>query len=293
MSDPAPEPPRNGWPSKSVAEPDLMVALQDRLSVALIATPRQALRVCRVDETVANVMARNEEGFDYFPITDTAPHGGERIVGLIELVPYLSGKPRDGTVRDLMLPLSEDNMIGADAGILSFVRTADRHGCRLVISGAEVSGLVCLADLQRLPVRVALFAMITHLEMTMAEAIRREFNGTDGWKGRLSDERKKKLACQQRAARFADNWVDDLLLTQFADKKAIIKKSRSFTASKSRFETEMREAQSLRDNLAHANDFARERDAAAKVCTTVRIVEDWIQWLNEWRPGRSDDIEAG
>jgi hypothetical protein len=269
-----------------------MAALQDRLSVALIATPRQALRTCGVDDTVAAVMARNGEGFDYFPVTDTASHGRERIIGLIELVPYLRGKPQAGNVREQMLLLSEDNMIGADAGILTFVRTADRHGCRLVISGAEVSGLVCLADLQKLPVRTALFAMITHLEMTMAAAICREFKGADGWKDRLSDGRKTKLDCQRRKAKVADTWVDDLLLTQFADKTTIVRKSRSFTTSKSRFETEMVEAQSLRDNLAHANDYASTRDAAARVCAIVRNIEDWIGRLNEWPSARTEAMEG-
>ena len=282
MVDTAPKSWHNGWPSNSAAGPNLMAALQDRLSVALIATPRQALRTCGVDETVAEVMARNGAGFDYFPVTDTGPHARERIIGLIELVPYLRGMPPDGNVREQMLPLSEDNMIGADAGILAFVRTADRHGCRLVISGAEVSGLVCLADLQNLPVRAALFAMITHLEMTMAAAIRREFKGADGWKDCLSDGRKTKLDCQRRKAKLADTWVDDLLLTQFADKTTIIRKSRSFTTSRSRFETEMAEAQSLRDNLAHANDYASTRDAAARICAIVRNVEAWIEYLNEW-----------
>jgi hypothetical protein len=62
-----------------------------------------------------------------------------------------------------MRALPEENLIGADAGILSFVKGADRRGCRLVMSGAEISGLVSLSDLQKLPVRATvLFALITH-----------------------------------------------------------------------------------------------------------------------------------
>jgi len=51
-----------------------------------------------------------------------------------------------------MQPLSEDNLIGADAGILAFVKMADRHSCRLVIAGSEITGLVSLSDVQQLPV---------------------------------------------------------------------------------------------------------------------------------------------
>jgi hypothetical protein len=279
------------WPSKSLAQPDLIAALQDRLSVALIATPRAAQCTCCEDEMVADVMARNGDGFDYFPVTDTAAQGRRHIIGLIRLVPYLNGRPPAGSIREQMSPLSEDDLIGADAGILTFVRTADRHACRLVISGAEVSGLVNLADLQKLPVRAALFAMIIHLEMTMTEVIRREFGATDGWKKRLSENRRTKLDGQRCRAQAADTWIDDLLLTQFADKTAIIRKSPSFSASKAQFQNQMHEAQTLRNDLAHANDYASTREQAAQVCAVVRNVEHWIERLNEWHPANSEGLE--
>jgi hypothetical protein len=226
-------------------------------------------------------MARNEGGFDYFPVIDAAKRGRERIVGLIELVPYMRGKKPEGIVQAHKEPLSEDNMIGADAGILTFVRSADRNSCRLVMSRAEISGLVSLSDLQQLPVRAALFALITHLEMTMADAIRREINGSDEWKKRLPKDRLDKVESQRSAAIAADTLVDDLLLTQFCDKVTIIRKSPRFTGGKGKFEDEMKEAQALRDNLAHANEYAATREAAAKVCDTVRKIEHWIARLSE------------
>jgi len=269
-----------------------MKALQGRLSVALIATPRQTLHTCRIDEQLADVIARNQVGFDYFPVTDSAPQGQERIVGLIELVPFLRGNSVCGIVRDHLLPLSEDNVIGADAGILTFVRTADRHRCRLVISGSQVSGLVSLSDLQQLPVRAALFALITQLEMTMADAIRRESGSTDRWKDRLSDSRKENIDRQRKDAVADDNLIDDLLFTQFCDKITIVRKSPAFEVSKSQFDAEMAQAQKLRDNLAHANDYAATRDAAAKVCAIVRNVEEWMKHLNGWLSDGSVKGEA-
>src|ERR1700722_8340286 len=191
------------WPSRA-AESHLMKSLQNSLPVTLIATPRDALLTCRSDEAVTAVMARNGGGFDYFPVIDAAEFGRERIVGLIELVPYLRGAKSEGIVDERMDPLSEDNMIGADAGILTFVKSADRNSCRLVMSGAEISGLVTLSDLQQLPVRAALFALITHPELTMAEAIRREFDGRDQWKSRLSEERLARVLSKRDKAKTAD-----------------------------------------------------------------------------------------
>jgi hypothetical protein len=281
MSDTVPPSAIVRWPSRA-AEPTLMKSLQDRLPVALIATPRHALLTCGSDETLASVMARNEGGFDYFPVIDAAERGRERIVGLIDLVPYLRGKKLEGIVQDQMERLSEDNMIEADAGILTFVKSADRNGCRLVMSGADISGLVTLSDLQQLPVRAALFALITHLEMTMTEAIRREFDGSDEWKPRLSEGRLAGVLNKRVEAMTADTQVDDLLFTQFDDKITIIRKSSRFAGSKSAFKSEMKEARDLRDKLAHANDYATTRDAAAKVCDTVRKIEQWIEHLSNW-----------
>jgi CBS domain-containing protein len=139
---------------------------EEGLPVRLIATPRADFKTCHADESLADVLERNREGFDYFPVTETG--GGTRIVGLVDLTSFHQGEQPDGHVRDKVTRLTEANLIGADAGIITFVKNADQHGCRLVVAGAEISGLVTLSDLQKLPVQAALFGMITHLEIVMA-----------------------------------------------------------------------------------------------------------------------------
>lgn len=204
------------------------------------------------------------------------------MIGLINLVPYVGGKTPVGVVQEQMDPLSEDNLIGANAGILSFVKTADRNGCRLVMSGAEIGGLVTLSDLQRLPVRAALFALITHVEMTMADAIRRGFDSSNDWLDLLSQGRRVEIDKRRRTAIATNNLVDDLLFTGFGDKKNIILKSRRFPRAWKAFDSDMTEAKDLRNCLAHANQYAATRETAAKVCATVRKIEHWISQLSEW-----------
>jgi hypothetical protein len=258
-----------------------MHTFQEGLPVRLIATARQDLRTCCDDEWIADVVTRNQEGFDHFPVVASSGVP-DRIIGLIELVGWDQGKAAAGRVSDRMSPLCEDNLIGADASILSFVKSADTNPCRLVVSGARIEGLVSLSDLQKLPVRAALFALITQLEMTMAEAIRRECRGSARWKERLSPGRLEKVEAKQRAARRDDNWVDDLLFTEFADKKTIIRKAAILPDGKTQFDEAMREAEGLRNLLAHANDYAESRAAAAKVCSTARTIEHWIERLTAW-----------
>lgn len=283
MGDPAKA--RSGaWATRSDGSPELMMSFQDGLPVRLIATPRTFFRTCRTDEDLASVVARNVESFDYFPVVDASEDARGAIIGLIDLTPFLHGERPQGLVKDRMRRLSEDSLIGADASILAFVMGADRHGCRLVVSGSEISGLVSLSDLQRLPVRAALFAMITHTEITMASAIRREFDGSDAWIERLAPGRQSKIKEEKAKSAAEDTFVDSLLFTQFADKTTIIRKSPLFKERKTAFEAEMGHAQRLRDQLAHANDYASTRKAAAQVCSTVRSIARWVDCLTSW-PG--------
>jgi hypothetical protein len=258
--------------------------LEDGLTVRLIAIPRNALRTCSCDEGLAAVVDRNNqmpEQFDFIPVTDVqCAERPPRIIGLIELVPFHNCIiEQHQLIRDQMRPLSEDNLIGADAGILAFVRDADRHRCRLVVSGCEISGLVSLSDLQKLPVRAALFTMVTHLEMVMASFIRRECSQGSEWLGRLSENRQQMLRIEIENAKRNDSFVDELLFTQFADKITIIKKSPLIGSNKSLFRKELERVRELRDALAHANVYAANRESAIRVCETTRMMDRWIDEL--------------
>ncbi len=102
----------------------------------------------------------------------------------------------------------------------------------------------------------------------MASAIRREFNGSDEWIERLSPDRQSKIKEEKEKSATEDTFVDSLLFTQFGDKITIIRKSPLFKDNKTAFKTDMRNVQKLRDQLAHANDYAATLAAAEHVCRT-------------------------
>jgi hypothetical protein len=88
--------------------------------------------------------------------------------------------------------------------------SATRTIADAVSSRNQIGGLVTLSDRQRLPARAALFGLVTHLEILMAEVIRREFEGTEEWMKRLSEERQKKLRDELEKAQKRDGLVDPL-----------------------------------------------------------------------------------
>jgi hypothetical protein len=177
---------------------------------------------------------------------------------------------------------SEGNLLDADESILAFLRTVDSQRCRLIVSGHEISGLVSLSDLQRLPVRAALFGMITYLEMLMSKVIRAEFDQTEAWIDRITEGRREKIDKEISKARAGDSLVDTLLFTQFADKATIIRRNPHFPFGQNRFKNVLSQIQSLRDDLVHANDYAASSEAACKVCSTVRLIDKWNKDLSDW-----------
>ena len=274
-------------PDKPLAErtgtgPISLGLFEHEVPVQLIATPRATLHLCSVDQPLAEVLAA-ADGRDYHVLPVTRPDDGRTpIVGLLDLAPYRRGDvAAAGRVADAVRPLTEDDLIGADAGILAYIREADRHGTRLVVSGPAISGIVTLSDIQRLPARACLFAMVTHLEMVMADAIRAEFGGGDGWRDRLSDGRQAKVAEKADLAGADGVAGDTLQFTEIVDKLDIITGRPGFPWSRKSTTRAFDPIIALRDRLAHANVIAATREAAHAVCATVREIDLWIARLNE------------
>jgi hypothetical protein len=252
-----------------------LTAVQEGLPVRLIATARSELSTCHVDEPVSTVLARNSARFDHWPVLDN----DSRIVGLLDLTQFHS-KPPTGPVSSKMVGLDETNLMGADASIISFIRTAHNHACRLLLGGPEISGLVTVSDLHKLPVRVALFCLITNLETVMAKAIEREAPSKSVWLQRLSASRQEKLAQRiDDATKEKTEIHDDLLYTELCDKGTIISKSPRFSGMKAEFKIDIKEIQLLRDKVAHANNYASQAIEVTKLSSVVAKMDKWTKFL--------------
>jgi len=249
---------------------DVFHALHAGLTVELISTKRPQLMTCAPEQTLSDVMARNTEPYDFLPVVTSENAAQDRIIGLFHAARYCDEEPGERCIEEHYEPLSEDYLIGADASILNFVVDADKKPCRLVISGPEIVGLVSLSDLQKLPVRAALFALITGFEIAMFEAIKREFTDDEDWKSHLSNGRREKIDEEIEQSHEGDGFVDALLFTQFCDKSDILLKGFQLPESKTAFSGKLKQIQALRDNLAHANEYAASPDEARHVCQVIR-----------------------
>ncbi len=259
------------WSNREqVGSSEVFETLHDGLTVELIATPRDDFMACHPGEAVSELMKRNQEPYDFLPVIDEGADKAGNILGLFHATPFFDASSLDGYVKDWFSPLSEEFLIGADASILAFVKNADSKSCRLVVSGPKIVGLVSLSDLQKLPVRAALFALITGFEITLAEAITAKFEGENIWMGLLSKRRKDKITEEIAKSRHDDAYVNSLLFTQFLDKANIIVKAFELPQSKTQTQEQLDDIRNLRNNLAHANEYASTPQQAKNVCAVVR-----------------------
>ena len=262
------------WASRADTTPKTVEAMQAGLTVDLIMTPRDKLMTCRPNDCIGCLMAKNVDRFSSLPVEQADPITElYRITGIYDAEQWFDKPPPPGkSIGDDFERLTEDHLVGSNASILDFITTGVERPTRLVASGTKIVGLVCMADLHKLPVRAALFSVVTALEMAMADRIAAEWQDSDCWLNLLSCDRRKKVKDQICKARGNDTYVSDIASTQYADKKTIICKcKRDLVAGRSRrrLKKDFEAIIKLRDPLAHANDYASNLALAKSVSRTV------------------------
>lgn len=133
-----------------------------------------------------------------------------------------------------------------------------------ILEGNKINGIVTRADLQKAPVLLLFFGLITLFELQCTQFIRIYYI-QDSWKQKLNETRLNyaKNILKQRKERNEDINLLDCL--QFCDKVDLVLTIHDFLDllhsvdinSKKKGESFLDEAQKLRDKLAHAQDIRR------------------------------------
>ena len=152
----------------------------------------------------------------------------------------------------------DDDLVPDTANLIDVVKSLSINQQCFVTILDRVGAIITLTDLEKPPMRMFLFGMITMIEMTMTEVLRQLYPD-NSWQEFLSDNRldiAKKLQ-EERTRR--GQQVELLDCLQFGDKGWIItydEKLREKLGHKSRKETRnaIKELETLRNNLAHTQE---------------------------------------
>jgi hypothetical protein len=259
-----------GWSWRGTPEgPEALVEAQAGLTVAAILTPRSKFVTCRTNQTLADAI-RGHEIYDHLPVVELRVNDDPMIVRMLpteRLQTHSGGE----LVETCMLRLDERWFVGSTMSVLDFVRRANEYPCRLVVDGGHIVGLASISDMQKLPVRAALFGLIIGFEMAMAEVITRTLPGETWMRYLSSEKRRKNIEARIRKARDSEGFISELLVTDLADKIAVMENGcwanvPDLEARK----TLMKRVLDLRNKIAHAKDYAQARRDAYLVCEIVR-----------------------
>ena len=164
----------------------------------------------------------------------------------------------EGTCGEVLHSFEEGDLVADSLGFPELVmRLNDRPRLFVNVLG-QVGGIVTKTDLQKPPVRMWLFGMITIIEMGLTKLIEAAY--PDGsWRQCLSEGRlqKAETLLEERQRRNRD--LDLLDCLQFSDRGQIVLRNeelrnRAGFVSRSRGEQTVKELEALRNNLAHAQD---------------------------------------
>jgi hypothetical protein len=220
---------------------------------------------CDVDDLVAEVWSRSEHvSFDAMPVKD-----GDRVVGLLEKIPV----ELQGTAGERMRTLDDSILVSADLPLGIFIHMAGERSARLVVTDTGINAIVTQSDLSKLPVRIFIFTLITHLESLMAELISKRGIDEAVWLSSLSAKRQANVR-----RKFNDLQVKRLDLsllecTDFCDKRDVVRKLCGWTR---KFEKDFIQVETLRNSVAHAGDYLDTENGLTTMPKTIEKAEFWI-----------------
>lgn len=252
---------------------EFLERLQSSLVVRHIATSRPDLRTASPDDTAEAVQALMEtEDFDVMPVDDkgTIDHYFER---------QAPGPPAQKTV-------AVADVVSADLPLLELIDhfAASRRRFYLTLGGRRIDGIVTRADLNKLAVRVLIYAILNRLELLLKALVEDHYDAIQ-WLDLLSERDRAKVQERLDKARSGNVELRPAEYLDLSDLVEICKKTPETwetlgVRTKKNLKSRYGSLVDLRHNVAHpvrslvsaSDDVARlwkQIDAARSAITTL------------------------
>ena len=154
-------------------------------------------------------------------------------------------------------PIGIDIVISDSTPVASIFNILDGNDFAFVIAGNRIAGIITKADINKPPVRIYIFGIISLLEMHLNLWISHYFQN-NSWTGEISEARMA-MANDVFVNRKGNNQELSLLeCLQFCDKKELLSKSDEFLDvfefGKTAFQKFLKRAEDIRNELAHSQN---------------------------------------
>lgn len=210
----------------------------------------EKLKSCNSDEDTKKAKRiMDENNFDCLGVTEN-----NRVIGYIE-----KDQMREGKVQDYVIHFRTEEIVSEYTSLISTLYLLEEHKRLFILEGNRITKIVTSADLQKPPVQLLLYGLVSLVEMYLVKLIK-QFLPNESWQSYLKPERlqnAKKVFAQRKEMDEEIELVDCL---QLCDKREIVKKNEELLRlfqfpSKSKFDSYLKNLEELRDNLAHAQEY--------------------------------------
>jgi hypothetical protein len=191
-----------------------------------------------------------QESYDVAVLEDPESKRVHRYVHVEELT--------EGTCGDCAKPIPLEGTVAKATSLRDCLRPIVDHGRVFVLGRTGVEEIITRADLDKQPVRLFLFGVISTIEMAMLAMIRQRFP-EERWREHLSQERLQKAREILEHRRLRNEEIDLADCLQVSDKVKVLLKDKKLIdawgfGSKRKACRFFDRLQQLRNKLAHAND---------------------------------------
>lgn len=270
------------WVSKSTGERrkgtgflDFKKIFTDKITAQVI---YEALVSCSAQSNASDArQALTERDFDSAGVVDVQ----ENIIGFV-----MTNSLIDGQVKDYLIEIKRDRIISDSTPLFEIFNVLKNNDFVYVNYIDKVVGILSKADLNKPPVRIYIFGLISLFEMHLSYWIKHYFPD-DSWQSVLSKGRLKIL--EGVFAKRRENGMNQQLTIkeclQIYDKKNILLNNQKFIdffdCSKKKFKKSMESIESIRNNIAHAQNSILEG-------SNIEIMSDALNFCEHFLI-RSDD----
>lgn len=224
---------------------DLHRLFETGILVQSIASQLECVQVDDPFETAKSIMA--EKDFDVLGVRQNG-----LVVGFLERNSVIGN-----LCSDVLVPFKPGDLIAESSSLRLPFRKLKSQPRLFILTGDNVDGIVTRGDLQKAPVRMWLFSLVTLSEMQMQRLIL-SFHPSD-WQEFLKGARLQKAQETFKLRQEKNENTELIDCLQFIDKVTIIIKSpnlrESLNIQNNKKESRMlKEVETLRNDLAHAQD---------------------------------------
>jgi len=215
--------------------------------------------------------ALKTRGFDVAGVKET--EGGD-VIGYV-----ITDELMGGEVKEYLKHIDPKILISDSTPIADIFTALTNRDFAFVLYGKQIIGIITKADVNKPPVRIYLFGMISLFEMHLNLWINHFYPG-NSWEHQMCDNRIKDARDIYEMRKGNNQDLSLLECLQFCDKRDLLTKSEDFReefdSSGNQFDSFMKRVEKIRNELAHSQNSIISNLEWSVFVETVSHLEDFL-----------------